>query len=52
MVRPRDELWEATWGIREVLPAARVTDLDLPGAELFATAPERLFEAVRDFVRA
>ena len=52
VVRPRDELWEATWGIREVLPAARVADLDLPGAELFATAPERLFEAVRDFVRA
>jgi pimeloyl-ACP methyl ester carboxylesterase len=52
VVRPRDELWESTWGIREVLPAARVADLDLPGAQVLAAAPERLFEVVRDFLRA
>jgi pimeloyl-ACP methyl ester carboxylesterase len=52
VIRPKDDLWEATWGIREVLPSARVVDLDIPGGELFAAAPARLFEAVRDFLRA
>ncbi len=52
VVRPKDDLWEPTWGIREVLPSARLVDLDLAGRELFASAPERLFEAVRDFLRA
>jgi pimeloyl-ACP methyl ester carboxylesterase len=51
LVRPKDDLWEASWGIREVLPAARVADLDIPGGQLFAAAPARLFEAVRDFLR-
>jgi pimeloyl-ACP methyl ester carboxylesterase len=51
VVRPKDDLWEASWGIREVLPAARVADLDVPGGQLFAAAPARLFEAVRDFLR-
>ncbi len=51
VVRPKDDLWEASWGIREVLPAARVADLDIPGGQLLATAPVRLFEAVRDFLR-
>jgi pimeloyl-ACP methyl ester carboxylesterase len=52
VVRPKDDLWEATWGIRDVLPSARVVDLDIPGGELFAAAPGRLLEAVRDFLRA
>jgi pimeloyl-ACP methyl ester carboxylesterase len=52
VVRPKDDLWEASWGIREVLPSARLVDLEMPGAELFAAAPVRLFEAVRDFWRA
>jgi pimeloyl-ACP methyl ester carboxylesterase len=51
VVRPKDDLWEASWGIREVLPAARVADLDIQGGQLFAAAPARLFEAVRDFLR-
>jgi pimeloyl-ACP methyl ester carboxylesterase len=51
VLRPKDDLWEATGRIREVLPAARVLDLDLTGEALFASAPERLYEAVRDFLR-
>jgi pimeloyl-ACP methyl ester carboxylesterase len=52
VVRPKDDLWEASWGIRELVPSARVVDLEIPGAELFAAAPVRLFEAVRDVLRA
>jgi pimeloyl-ACP methyl ester carboxylesterase len=51
VVRPKDDLWEASWGIREVLPSARVVDLEIPGGQLLAAAPARLFEAVRDFLR-
>ena len=50
VLRPRDDR-EASARIREVLPAARVFDLDAPGRELFASAPERLIDAVRDFLR-
>ena len=52
VLRPQDELAEATGRIREVLPAARVQDLELSGRELLAGAPQRLIEAVRDFLRA
>jgi pimeloyl-ACP methyl ester carboxylesterase len=51
VLRPQDDLAEATARIREVLPAARVQDLDLSGSELLGAAPERLLEAVRDFLR-
>jgi pimeloyl-ACP methyl ester carboxylesterase len=51
VLRPKDDLTEATGRIREVLPAARVQDLDQAGSELLAAAPERLMEAVRDFLR-
>jgi len=51
VLRPRDDLWEASARMREVLPAARVLDLDAPGRELFASAPEHLIDAVRDFLR-
>jgi pimeloyl-ACP methyl ester carboxylesterase len=52
VLRPKDDLAEATARIREVLPAARVQDLELAGSELLARAPQRLIEAVRDFLRA
>jgi pimeloyl-ACP methyl ester carboxylesterase len=52
IVRPRDELWDATGRLRELLPTARLLDLDLPGRELLAASPGRLVEAVRDFLRA
>lgn len=51
VLRPKDDLWEASGRIREVLPAARVLELDAPGRELFGCAPERLIDAVRDFLR-
>jgi pimeloyl-ACP methyl ester carboxylesterase len=51
VLRPRDELWEATARVRDVLPAARVMDLELSGQALLAHSPGRLFDAVRDFLR-
>ena len=51
VLRARDDLWEASARVREVLPAARVQDLEVPGNELLAAAPERLMDAVRDFLR-
>jgi pimeloyl-ACP methyl ester carboxylesterase len=51
LVRPRDDLWEATGRVREALPAARMLDLELTGGELLAAPPERLIDAVRDFLR-
>jgi pimeloyl-ACP methyl ester carboxylesterase len=52
VLRPKDDLWEATARVREVLPAARVMDLEVSGRELLAHSPGRLSDAVRDFLRA
>ena len=51
VLRPRDELWEATGRVREALPGARLLDLEVPGAELFASSAARVAEAVREFLR-
>jgi pimeloyl-ACP methyl ester carboxylesterase len=51
VLRPRDDLWEPTARIRDLLPAARMMDLELSGQELLSHSPARLFEAVRDFLR-
>jgi pimeloyl-ACP methyl ester carboxylesterase len=51
VVRPRDDLWDATARIRDVLSAARVVDLEAPGGELLACAPEHLLACIRDFLR-
>ena len=51
VLRPADEPAETAARTREALPVARVHELGAPGAELPAGAPERLFEAVRDFLR-
>ena len=51
VLRPRDELWEATGRVREALPGARLLELELPGAELFASSAARVAEAVREFLR-
>jgi pimeloyl-ACP methyl ester carboxylesterase len=51
VLRPKDDLWEPTARVRDVLPAARVMDLELSGQELLAHSPARLFDAVRDFLR-
>jgi pimeloyl-ACP methyl ester carboxylesterase len=51
LIRPRDELWEATSRAREVLPKARCLDLSEQGAALFELAPELVSEATKDFLR-
>jgi len=50
VLRPRDDLWEATARVRELLPSARVSDLEQPAAELFGSAPQRAADAVREFL--
>jgi pimeloyl-ACP methyl ester carboxylesterase len=50
ILRPRDDLWEATARARQVVPAARVVDLPDLGFGLFEVDPERLATLVRDFL--
>ena len=52
VLRPRDELREVTARVREALPAARLMDLDLGGAELFSSSPGQVADAVREFLRS
>jgi len=52
VLRPRDDLWEATARVREVLVGVRLTELEQPGVELLCSAPQRIAEAVREFLRA
>ncbi len=51
VLRPRDELWEAAGRVRDVQPAARVMELEIPGSELFTGAPERVVDALQEFLR-
>ena len=51
VLRPRDELWEVTGRVREALPGARLLELEVPGAELFASCAARVADAVREFLR-
>jgi len=51
VLRPRDDLWEPTARVREVIPAARLIELEHPAGELLASAPQRLAEIVREFLR-
>lgn len=51
VLRPKDDLWEATQRIRERLPKVRFVDLPDQGATLFEAAPEVAANAVRDFIR-
>ena len=52
VLRLRDELWEATGRVREVLPSARITELELGGTELLGASATRAADAVREFLRA
>ncbi len=52
VLRPRDDLWEATARVREVLPATRLTELPQSAMELLAHSPQRIAEAAREFLRA
>jgi pimeloyl-ACP methyl ester carboxylesterase len=51
LLRPRDELWDATSRAREALPKARCMDLAEQGPALFETAPELVADGIRDFLR-
>jgi pimeloyl-ACP methyl ester carboxylesterase len=51
ILRPRDEFYEPTARVREVLPAVRLQDLEQTGPELFVSAPQRLADVLRDFLR-
>jgi pimeloyl-ACP methyl ester carboxylesterase len=52
VLRPHDDLWEATARVREVLPATRLIELQQGAIEILASAPERIAEAAREFLRA
>lgn len=52
VLRPRDDLWEASARVREVLPGARVIDLELGGSALLGQGAAQAADAVRDFLRA
>jgi len=49
VLKTREEGPEAR--VRELLPGARVLELELPGRELLGAYPERLADVVRDFLR-
>src|SRR4029077_12296558 len=51
VLRPRDELREASGRVREALPGARLLELEVPAAELFASCAARVADAVREFLR-
>jgi pimeloyl-ACP methyl ester carboxylesterase len=51
LIRPRDELWDATSRAREILPRARCVDLAEQGSGVFELAPELISEAIKDFLR-
>jgi len=52
VLRPRDDLGEASARVRDVLPSARMTELDQPALELLAAAPQRMFDAIGEFLRS
>ena len=51
VLRPHDDLYEATSRVREVLAAARLTELQQSSTEVLAHAPQRIAEAAREFLR-
>jgi pimeloyl-ACP methyl ester carboxylesterase len=50
VVRPRDDLWDATARTREVLRGARFVELPEYGHGLFEVAPERVVALAREFL--
>ena len=52
VLRPQDDLWDATARVRTVLPATRVIELQQSALEVLAQSPQRIAEAVREFLRA
>jgi len=50
VLRPRDDLWDATQRVCEALPKARCVDLPEQGHALFESGPEAAAAAARDFL--
>jgi pimeloyl-ACP methyl ester carboxylesterase len=51
VLRPRDELWDSTPRVRELLPRARFVDLPDQGAGVFELSPGVVADTVREFLR-
>lgn len=51
VLRPKDELWDSTLRVRELLPRGRFLDLPDYGQGLFEVAPEVVANAMREFLR-
>jgi hypothetical protein len=51
VLRPRDELWDSTPRVRELLPRARFVDLPEQGAGLFELASGVVADTLREFLR-
>jgi pimeloyl-ACP methyl ester carboxylesterase len=51
LMRPRDDLWEATSRARELLPRARCVDFPEQGQGLFQAAPELVADGIKEFLR-
>jgi pimeloyl-ACP methyl ester carboxylesterase len=51
LMRPKDDLWDATLRAREVLPKARCIDIPEQGPALFEAASEVVAEGLREFLR-
>jgi pimeloyl-ACP methyl ester carboxylesterase len=50
VLRPKDDLWEATQRMRERMPRARFVELPEQGPTLFDSAPQTVANATRAFL--
>jgi pimeloyl-ACP methyl ester carboxylesterase len=50
IIRPKDDLWDATPRAREFLPRARALDLPQIGANMFETTAEQAVGPIREFL--
>ena len=51
VLRPKDDLYEATLRVKGVLRDARLVDLPQYGHGLFDVAPQLVVDTIADFVR-
>ncbi len=51
VLRPKDDTWDATPRVREILPKARLLDLPEQGQGLFEVAAAAALAAMSDFLR-
>jgi|SRR5579872_5770791 len=51
VLRPKDEFWDASARVRELLPKSRFAELPEQNQAVFEAAPEVVVEATRDFLR-